>query len=163
MRNIFPFSVLSAVLILVSCSGNVTFSESVVIPKGLWDKDQKIEFTLKNQDTINKHALYVVLRNDNTYSFSNLYLIVGMQSPDGLEFRDTLEYEMADARGRWLGSGSTNTIENLLGYKQNVLFSENGVYTFTISHAMRKNGSVEGIQALPGVLDVGIQIEKNDE
>jgi gliding motility-associated lipoprotein GldH len=163
MRNIFLNLFGCSFLVFVSCSGNVIYSESEVIPKGQWDRNQVLQFTLKNADTVSKHNLHVVMRNDNTYPYSNLFLIVGMQMPSGLEVRDTLEYVMADAQGKWLGSGATNTIENILGYKQNVVFSENGVYTFTISHAMRENGNVKGIDSLPGVLDVGIHIEKNAE
>lgn len=163
MRNNLLILMAGSFLAFVSCSGNVVYSESEVIPKGKWDKNQILQFSLKNDDTVSKHNLYVVMRNDNTYPYSNLFLIVGMQNPDGLEVRDTLEYVMADAQGQWLGSGSTNTIENILGYKQDVVFSENGVYTFTIKHAMRENGSVEGIELLPGVLDVGMHIEKNSE
>lgn len=159
MRN--RFLLFCAGLLFLSCAEHVIFSESQVIPKGRWNKGDKLQFAVENTDTLQEKSLFIVLRNDNSYPYSNLYLIVGMESPNGNEVRDTLEYVMADPQGHWLGSGSTNTVENILGYKQNVVFSEKGVYTFTISHAMRENGSVSGIESLPGILDVGIQIEKN--
>ncbi|MGY8915706.1 MAG: gliding motility lipoprotein GldH family protein, partial [Flavobacteriales bacterium] len=43
-----------------------------------------------------------------------------------------------------------------------VVFPVKGVYTLDISHAMRRNGSVEGIMDLKGITDVGFQIEKSN-
>jgi gliding motility-associated lipoprotein GldH len=86
-----------------------------------------------------------------------------MDYPDGFKMVDTLEYRMADSDGRWLGLGSINTFENKLGYRKDILFPVKGVYTLTISHAMRENGKVNGIESLPGILDIGIQVEKNLE
>ncbi|MFM1878845.1 MAG: hypothetical protein RLZZ241_1711 [Bacteroidota bacterium] len=148
---------------LSACTGNLVFSESAVIPKGLWDKENTIRFTMQNQDTIQKHNVYFVIRNDNTFPYSNLFLIAEIKSPDGTQSRDTLEYNMADPQGNWLGSGANSSIENILGYKRDIVFAQNGVYTFTLSHAMRENGKVQGIASLPGIFDVGIQIEKNLE
>jgi gliding motility-associated lipoprotein GldH len=105
--------------------------------------------------------MYITLRNDEQYPYSNLFLIAEMTGPDGASERDTLEYEMADASGNWMGTGYGSVKENKLWYRENIVFPDSGVYTVTVSHAMRKNGSVEGILELPGVLDVGLQIEKN--
>ena len=90
-----------------------------------------------------------------------MFLIAEMSRPDGTSERDTLEYAMADAEGNWLGSGYGSVRENKLWYREDIVFPDSGVYTITVSHAMRKNGSVQGIEELPGVLDVGLQIEKN--
>lgn len=152
-----------ALVVLGSCTGNLVFTESQSIPKGEWSKDNAIRFTMDNRDTLQKHDVYIVIRNDNTFPYSNLFLIAEISNPDGTQTRDTLEYNMADAQGNWLGSGANSSIENVLGFKRDIVFAQNGVYTFTLSHAMRENGKVEGIASLPGIFDVGIQIEKKLE
>jgi gliding motility-associated lipoprotein GldH len=158
------FLMLSGITILLfSCAENVVYTESEVIAGGSWSKDKEIRFQITDPDTVNAHNIYIAMRNDNTYPYSNLYLIVDMDYPDGSRMRDTLEYKMADPAGNWLGSGSINTIENKLGYKRNIVFPTKGVYNLSIAHAMRENGKVTGIESLPGILDLGIQVEKNPE
>lgn len=148
---------------LVSCGEDLVYSEFQATQNGAWHRDQAMEFQVEPQDTLQSHTLYILLRNDDQYPYSNLFLIAEMTDPQGRSERDTLEYTMADAEGRWLGSGFGSVYENKLGYRKDVVFPTKGVYTINISHAMRRNGSVQGIEALPGVLDVGFQVEKNEE
>ena len=150
-------------LVLVSCQDTLVYSQFQSTDGGTWHRDKVMEFSVEAPDTLQAHTLYILLRNDQQYPYSNLFLIAEMTDPDGQSQRDTLEYTMADAEGRWLGSGFGSVFENKLGYRRDVVFPTNGVYTISISHAMRANGSVQGVESLPGVLDVGLQIEKNEE
>ena len=72
---------------------------------------------------------------------------------------DTLEYEMANNNGSFIGKGSS-IIENKLWLKENVRFEEEGAYIFSLRHAMRKTEAVEALDKLKGIVDVGIQIEE---
>ncbi|MBC2838284.1 gliding motility lipoprotein GldH [Robiginitalea sp. SC105] len=146
----------------ISCTDQLAYSEFRSTENGEWDRDRPMEFTVTDPDTTRAHNLYLFVRNDNTFPYSNLFLIAEMTFPDGSTQRDTLEYEMANAAGQWLGEGLGSVRENKLGYKRDVVFPSSGVYTFTVSHAMRKNGNVDGVQSLPGILDVGLQIESNE-
>ncbi|MDG1571424.1 gliding motility lipoprotein GldH [Robiginitalea sp. M366] len=148
-----------AVLLLGASCNAPAYSEYQSTQGGAWGRDQVMEFQFQPQDTTRAHNLYILLRNDASYPFSNLFLIAEMTGPDGTATRDTLEYEMADASGRWLGSGTGSVITNKLGFRRDVVFPENGVYTVRVSQAMRRNGSVAGLESLPGVLDVGLQLE----
>ena len=67
---------------------------------------------------------------------------------------------MAEPSGEWLGKGMGSVKENKLWFKENIVFPETGVYKVTVSHAMRRNGVVEGLHILEGVTDVGLEIEK---
>ena len=73
---------------------------------------------------------------------------------------DTLQYEMADTTGKYLGKGFTDIKENKLFYKEEKVFPESGKYILNIRHAMRKSGEVNIIPFLEGVQDVGFSIEK---
>lgn len=147
-------------IILTSCNGKIVESEYMATKNGIWNKDNAILFTFSAPDTLNKYDVFVNLRNDNTFPYSNLFLITELNFPNGTTVKDTLEYEMALPSGEWLGKGSGSIKENKLWYKENIVFPENGVYTLQVSHAMRKNGTVEGVVDLEGVTDVGFQIEK---
>ena len=156
---------LLSIIILVfafSCSESLQFSEYKAIPGGNWSKDSPVEFSFADVDTLNNHNIYILLRNDENYPYSNLFLIAELGFPNGETVRDTLEFEMANPGGEWLGKGYGSIKENKLWYKENIVFPVNGVYTLQISHAMRKNGSVDGISNLQGITDIGYEIEKSN-
>lgn len=159
LKIILPILV---IVVLASCETNTVHSEYKSTNDGYWNKDNTISFKFTEQDTVSKNNIFINIRNDETYSYSNLFLIAELNFPTGETIRDTLEYEMSKPDGEWLGTGHGSLKENKLWYKENVVFPAMGVYTLEISHAMRRNGSVDGIMDLKGITDVGFQIEKSN-
>lgn len=158
MRNI---TLLIVVFVLVtSCTKKAVFDTYKSLPKSEWHKDSIINFKFSPTDTISKNNVFLNLRNNNNYQYSNLFLIVDIDFPNNTSIVDTLEYEMTDAEGKFLGTGLTDLKENKLEYKTNVVFPVSGEYNINIQQAMRKSGSVEGIEGLEGITDVGLRIEK---
>ena len=145
---------------LGSCTGDMYFNQYKPVAEGKWHKDSIIDFKISSNDTVSKNNIYLTLRNNKDYEFSNLFLIVGMQFPNNYQVVDTLEYEMTTPEGRFLGTGMTDVKENRLEYKTNVTFSLEGDYHLTIQQAMRKTREIEGLTYLNGITDVGVQIEK---
>ena len=88
-----------------------------------------------------------------------MYLITELNFPNGTVIVDTLQYEMADETGKFLGSGLTEIKENKLFYKEKKTFPVSGKYIFNMRHAMRKNGEINPIEFLKGIQDVGFSIE----
>ncbi len=142
-----------------SCNNNAVFDEYKAVSQ-TWDKDEIITFQFEPADTITKHDLFVNIRNNNDYEFSNLYLIVKMNFPEGKVVEDTLQYEMAYPDGKWMGSGFTDIKENKLWYKERVVFPTSGKYQIEITQAMRKNGEIPGVTNLKGITDVGFSIAR---
>ncbi|MDY7396545.1 gliding motility lipoprotein GldH [Aureibaculum sp. 2210JD6-5] len=158
MRNIL--GLLIVLILLISCTNNLVFDQYKSMPNAEWHKDSIVKFEFNPIDTVSRNNLYINLRNNNDYGYSNLFLIVGIDFPNNYKVVDTLEYEMTDAEGKFLGEGFTDLKENPLEFKTNVIFPTTGTYTFSIQHAMRKSGEVDGITLLNGVTDVGLKIEK---
>ena len=104
-----------------------------------------------------------MVRNNENYKFSNLFVIASVRFPNGRIISDTLEYAMAKPNGEWLGKGFTDVKESKLWYKEKLVFPGSGTYEFSIVQAMRKNGEAAGITQLEGITDVGIKIEKANE
>lgn len=146
-------------LFLYSCNNALVFSEFQANAGGSWSREDVKDYSFTQNDTLTRYNLFINIRNDNTYPYSNLFLITDLSFPDGTVVRDTLEYEMALPDGQWLGKGYGSLKENKLLYKENIVFPNSGVYTFEVAHAMRQNGSVEGVNNLIGITDVGFQIE----
>lgn len=153
--------IMSCVLI-TNCDSNAVFDDYESVPNQ-WHKDSVASFNFKAPDTIKPYHLYVNLRNTNTYKFSNLFLIVELNYPNGKTVKDTLEYKMAAPNGELLGTGFSDIKENKLwfrGFKEPFKFSEEGDYVVNIQHAMRLNGEVNGIENLEGITDVGFRVEQ---
>ena len=106
------------------------------------------------------YSKLINIRNNKKYPYSNLYVITELNFPNGNKIVDTLQYQMSDKFGHFLGKGFTDIKENKLFYKEAKVFPESGKYIFSIRHAMRKNGEVKVIPFLQGVQDVGLSIEK---
>ncbi|MGJ8683168.1 MAG: gliding motility lipoprotein GldH [Nonlabens sp.] len=147
-------------LTLVSCDQNLVDSQSVAFNDAQWDLLEAPVFEIQPVDTINSYDMFLNLRNNHDYAYRNLFLIAEMKFPHGKIVTDTLEYEMATPQGAFLGTGYSDVYENKLWYKEGVRFRESGTYQLTLRHAMRKNGSVDGIAQLEGILDIGYSIEK---
>ena len=166
METIIPrnnFSIIVFVLFsLTSCDSKSIFNQYKTIADASWEANQKVDFQFTIEDTISKRNLFINLRNNKNYPFSNLYLITELNFPNGTKVVDTLQYEMTNAKGEFLGSGFSDIKENKLFYKESKAFPVSGAYTFRVYHAMRKNGQVAGIQYLKGVTDLGFSIEKTN-
>ncbi|WP_178991215.1 gliding motility lipoprotein GldH [Winogradskyella schleiferi] len=148
--------------LFTSCDPDAAFDRYKSVPNK-WHKDSIASFNFKAPDTTKNYNLYVNLRNTNAYKFSNLFLIVELNYPNGKAVKDTLEYKMAAPNGELLGSGFSDLKENKLwfrGYKDPFKFNEEGDYQVNIQHAMRNNGDVDGVENLEGITDIGFRVEK---
>lgn len=154
-------TILAFSLLVLSCNSNAVFDQYHSIEKHQWRSNKSIGFTLNNLDTVSAHNIFINIRNNKNYEFSSLFLIAKLEMPNGFKVIDTLEYEMTDASGKWLGSGFTDLKENKLFYKENVVFSEIGAYKINIQHATRGINDIEGKKPLNGITDVGLRIEKS--
>lgn len=150
------------VFTIISCDSERIYDEYITLPKSSWNKNNAVTFNFSVKDSINKKNLFINLRNNNDYNYSNLFLITQINFPDGQIIIDTLEYDMADLKGKFLGEGFSTIKENKLFYKENITFPNTGEYIFKVKQAMRKNGNIEGIEDLEGISQVGFRIEKTE-
>jgi gliding motility-associated lipoprotein GldH len=142
-----------------SCDSSRVFDEYKSVPNQ-WHKDSIIEFNITPSDSITPYNLFVNIRNTSDYKYSNLFLIVEINFPNGKVVNDTLEYLMTKPNGAFLGTGFSDVKENKLWYKERVVFSETGEYKVKIQHAMRENGTINGVDNLDGITDIGFRIEQ---
>ncbi|WP_422858288.1 gliding motility lipoprotein GldH [Flagellimonas sp. S174] len=159
MPNKFLIS-LFILLAMASCNPNLEFSEYETLKEGSWAMDRPVDFEFSNLDSLQPHNMYINIRNDNNFEFSNLFLIAELEYPDGNTLKDTLEFAMAEPTGEWLGKGLGSVKESKLWYKESIVFPDSGVYKVKVTHAMRKNGDIDGIPVLDGITDIGLEIEK---
>ena len=150
---ILSLSLSLCLFIITSCDPNRIYEEYIEIPDGIWNRYNMVKFSVNVSDTLTPHNVYVNIRNTGLYTKSNLFLFITITSPDGTSIRDTFECILADEKGRWLGKGLGDIVDNQILYKKNVLFPNPGTYTFEYEQAMR-------IENLPFIMDVGLRVEK---
>ncbi len=75
MGNIFRFFFGLGILLLWSCDHGSVYSGYQSVNDS-WGKGQSVDFTFQSPDTLKAYNMFINLRNDNDYPFSNLFLIV---------------------------------------------------------------------------------------
>ena len=152
-------------LFLFSCDKNIVFDDYQSLDDNIFLQSKPVRFTFNITDTISRNNVFIQLRNNQDYPYSNLFLITKIESPKGIIEIDTLQYEMTNNRGEFLGTGISGIKENVLCVTENCLkkvFFELGEYNLSIKQAMREKGKVEGIEGLEGITDIGLKIEKTN-
>jgi len=145
--------ILTSLLLIPSCNSNVVYTDSFVMPGKTWRLLDIPAFKISVTDTVNSNNVFFSIRTGSSYPFRNIYIFVNTTSPDGKSITDTLQYNLADEKGKWYGKGFGDIHELNLPYKSNVYFPVKGTYQFKIQHGMR-------IEDLKGVYDFGMRIEK---
>lgn len=139
-----------------SCTEGVVFDEFVRLDDGKWSSDSLAVFRTDIPDTNTAYDIYIVVRNDNSYAFSNLWLFIDAISPDGHMERDTMECLLATDEGAWLGGGWGSLYTCRCRYKTDVRVGTAGPYTFRITQGMRR-------EDLEGIHDIGLTIVRHSQ
>lgn len=154
MKHFFQVILTIALFVSISaCDHKKVFEAYHKIDEKGWNKDSVVVFKVYLTDTIKNQNLFVNIRNKGTYAYSNIYLFLSINSPDGKMRTDTVEFTLADPSGKWRGSGIGGLHDNQIPYKSSIYFPHKGEYKFMIKQGMRDN-------VLQGIRDVGFRIEK---
>lgn len=137
----------------ISCDSNKVFEEYIEVKNANWEKESIASFEFEAKDTVIAHNLYINVRNTGEYAFSNIYLFVTMQGPNGGLLKDTVNCVLADNRGKWLGNGIGDLWDLRIPYVGAFKFAQSGNYTVTLEQAMRVENGLEGIT------DIGLRVE----
>lgn len=140
----------------VSCDDNAVFEQTTGIPEATWSSDHKLSFDFTIDDTLTNHNFYINVRNSGDYPYSNLYLFVVTEFPNGKSAKDTVECILADNTGRWLGTGLGDLVDHQIMFKYQRRFPLMGDYKMELQHAMR-------MDPLEGISDAGVRIEIAEE
>lgn len=111
-----------------------------------WHQDSVLDFRFDVEDTLSTYQILINVRHTENYSYQNMWLFAD---------NDTIEFYLADDRGRWLGNGHNGYIEMPVLYEQAYRFAHSGEHTIRIRHAMRDS-------LLEGISDMGVKVVKNE-
>lgn len=138
-------------LTVISCDSNRIYEENFAVDDEGWKAEDVKTFQFDIEDTLSALNLFINLRTSTDYKYSNIYVFLYSEYPDGYSDKDTLEFILAEPDGRWLGESSGTVVENKVLISQG-RFTHKGTYTFKLEHAMRD-------EVLAEVIDVGFRVE----
>ena len=117
-----------------------------------WSSDESVVFHWNVQDTLKRHDVLLDIRHSQSYPFSNLYVFLTYEFPNGKSRVDTVECTLADSRGRWRGSGFGDLVDQRFLLNEGIQFPLTGGYGIEVSHGMRRD-------PLPFIANVGLRLE----
>jgi len=142
-----------SLITIFACNNSRGFGEYKTIPRATWHRDSMVVFQIPVTDTLKNHNLYVDVRNDIEYKYSNLWLFIDIIQPgDSTAVTDTLEVTLADPTGKWLGHGFGGVKTSEILFRGKVFFPVSGNYEIQIKQGMRG-------QQLEGITEVGFRVE----
>lgn len=147
-----PFA-LMLLIGLMACNPQVVFEQNKKVDSQGWEFTHFYEFQETFTDTTALYDLFLNVRNNTDYPYSNFIVFFETEFPDGRIFRDTIETILADRGGKWTGTGFGNIKTNSFHFRKDVWFPLEGEYIFRIEQAMRR-------ELLPGITDIGLRIER---
>ena len=133
-------------LLFASCSEGVVYSRFYTMESEKWAIDSVAQFDFYIDDAAAAYQMLIYVRHTERYPYQNMWLFVGDSVPT-----DTIEFYLADDRGRWLGDRHHGMLEMPVLFEENYHFPDTGTYHLTIQQGMRDS-------VLQGVADVGLEI-----
>ena len=154
----FSFVLITFFVLFLSCKGEDTLYSSHIETKGAWLKNKPVKASLEiNEGPID---IYLILKLNEDYPFSNIYLISSISNPD-LKITDTIYFKFDYSENKSLLSRQMRIKTFKIPIYKNMNLNEKT--SVEISHAVRFIDSTEPVMKLEGILDVGILVNKSNE
>ncbi len=144
-------------VLLLSCNRNSVFSDYRALKGSEWHQDSILTFDMTVPDSTKIYNLFLDVRNEGRYPYSNLWLFVKIIPPKGKVVNDTIELTLANPEGKWLGYGLGDLYDMKYPYKQTTFFPNAGYYRFEVRQGMRTEDGV-----LKGIHDFGITLDRSN-
>ncbi|MBN8878573.1 MAG: gliding motility lipoprotein GldH [Sphingobacteriales bacterium] len=155
MKKLFSRSIIAIFVscLLYNCTTIDLYEKTVTIPQHAWKSNFRPSFEFAIKDTTSLYRIFLVLRHNEKYSFSNIYVNLYVKGPgqdSTLQIQKDLT--LATSEKGWLASGMDDIYEHRieLAEKQSL---KAGTYKFTLEQIMRED-------PLQNVLNAGIRLEK---
>ncbi len=152
MRNKLLISLFVLLTSLSSCNEGEVYYSFHPIKNNSWNKQTAFNFLLDSL-SVDPNVRYDVMFeivNNSQYAYQNIWLYVQQNITDNVFVSDTIEINLTDSNGKWLGKGSTGLYQLSIPYKTSVALDSTRAYLIRIRHGMRGN-SIKGIEKV-GVL-----------
>lgn len=145
--------IVSVMAVLQSCSSPPIYDQSYSFKNHEWPQTIKPSFKFEIEDTSATYQLDFLLRTTTDYHFSNAWLNISIQFPDGTQLRQPYPLKIADNNG-WLGEKSGTVVENTLSFP-NTILPKKGKYRVVVEQATPET-------VLTEVLSISLRVKERD-
>tara|TARA_B100001059_G_C17726465_1_gene523733 strand:+ start:292 stop:774 length:483 start_codon:yes stop_codon:yes gene_type:complete len=124
-----------------------------------WKTNEVVDFNFKGPQNSSNQDVFLILRHNKNYAFSNIFLITDIKFENDSIKTDTLEYVLSEKNGKWLGETKLSVVEHKLIYKKNLKLVKDSSYSVRVRNSMRLYNEIVPIQNLENILDLGLVIQ----
>lgn len=153
MHIAIPVFLCAVAVLTAACDKNVYYTVQQDVDETGWDMNDRLEFDVDVEDTLQLFDFYVDVRNSVHFPKANVFFFINTTFPDGSVAYDTLECSLADVEGHWYGRRTGRYVDSRFVFRRHVIFPRTGNYHFEVAHGMRDTSVV-------GLKSVGLRIEK---
>ena len=140
---------------ITACDDSRYYEKNTDFEKGYWLISDKPSFEFEIIDPSLQYNLYITLRNESDYPYSNLYFTYKLMDDNGSLIKKDLtsEFLFDKKLGKPLGESGLGDIYNhRFSLLNDFTFPHPGKYTLSYDQFMRTD-------TLSGILSVGLRIE----
>ena len=165
MKNIILAALfLTTVLVFAACGKEKTiFEKEYPIQNTAWAYADTLNFAFDIADTTALYDIVVHIKHRADYGFQNLYTRIHTKFPTGDRRSQTLNFDLADNTGKWIGKKSGDSRDFEVKIQENAFFNQTGQHVITLEQLMRVE-SLSGIERIQlEVIDKGEKRKLGEE
>jgi gliding motility-associated lipoprotein GldH len=149
-----PLLLVPCALYLASCTSVDIYEKTVALPNHEWQSTNRPTFEFEIKDTVSFYNVFLVLRHNEKYKFTNIYVNLYIKGP-GQDTATKIQRDLPLATNEqgWLATGIDDIYEHRIPLTTGKQTFKAGLYSFTLEQIMRED-------PLQNVLDAGLRVEK---
>jgi gliding motility-associated lipoprotein GldH len=138
-----------------SCDKTLVYEQNSRLADAEWNYKDQPAFKVKITDTAQLYNIYVNLRFEAEYAYSNIFFMFNITGPDSIKVHDRIQCDLFDNEGLPMGKGIGDMFFVRYKLKSDYRFRKPGEYEIMLEQNMREDH-------LMGVHDIGVRVEKAD-
>jgi gliding motility-associated lipoprotein GldH len=152
------FGIGLVLFLLVSCDSKRVFEDNVEFPDRKWKISEPVRLEFNIEDVSKKYNLLLNIRNSIEYPYARIFVNYDLVRQDSsLNKKMIAEYLFDQKTGKPFGtSGIGDIYDHQFPILKNYSFRKIGSYKMKLDQFMR-------MDTIPGILAVGIRVEKVEE
>lgn len=141
-----------SMVVLSACDKGVYHVQSHNFKNEKWSNQDTAYFEVMAEDTLSLMNFYLKLRTSTAYLYSNLWVYLETEAPDGSVSSEAQRINIANPDGSWIGKSSGSIVNSSLVFARQS-FPIKGLYKFKIVQATNLN-------EIEDVLDLTMEVQK---
>ena len=141
------------------CDSRRVFEDNVEFRSRNWKINEPVQFEFQIADTSRRYNLLLNIRNSLDYPYARIFVTYDLQKQDSTSLNKKMmaEYLFDQKTGKPFGtSGIGDIYDHQFPILKNYSFEKAGAYKIRLNQFMR-------MDTIPGILAVGIRVEKAKE